>query len=112
MYLKVSTKLQVPGHASIFALGDIIDWKEQKQAAKCNGHVPVVAENVLSYLDDKPLAKDYKGSPEMIVITNGRVRRLYFYFSTWTYTFKLFRHLALDTCLSCGESCLVLGSLQ
>lgn len=74
-YLKVSPKLQVPGHASIFAVGDIIDWAEQKQGAKCAGHSAVVVANVVSYLNEKPLTKDYKGGFEIILITNGKVRR-------------------------------------
>jgi len=71
-YLKVSPKLQVVNHPSIFALADIIDWAEQKQAGKANNHAPIVVANVLSYLANKPLTSDYKGSPEIIIITNGK----------------------------------------
>lgn len=61
------------GHPGIFALGDVIDWDEQKQAAKGANHLAVVAPNVQSYLEGKPLKKVYKGSPEMILIPLGKV---------------------------------------
>lgn len=70
--VSVRPTLQLKSYPHIFAVGDVIDWKEQKQAAKTGAHASVVAENVLALLtdSDKPL-KIYKGSKEMIVITNG-----------------------------------------
>ena len=65
--------LEVQDHPGIFALGDVIDWNEQKQAAKSVNHLAVVAPNVQSYLEGKPLKKVYKGSPEMILIPLGKV---------------------------------------
>ncbi|KAG9314067.1 FAD/NAD(P)-binding domain-containing protein [Chiua virens] len=52
---------------------DVIEWREQKQAAKVASHAGVVVQNILKVLDGKSdgLA-NYGGSPEMIVITNGR----------------------------------------
>jgi NADH dehydrogenase FAD-containing subunit len=73
--VKVEKTLQVSSHPAIFAVGDIIDWKEQKQAAKANGHGPVVAANVLSFLGGRPVRKEYGGLPEAIMITNGKVRK-------------------------------------
>jgi len=70
--VKVNPTLEVVGHSGIFAAGDIIDWKEQKQAGKAPTHAGVVAANVLSYLAGKPLAKQYKGSFEGIVIPVGK----------------------------------------
>jgi len=70
--VKVEKTLQVSSHPAIFAVGDIIDWKEQKQAAKANGHGPVVAANVLSFLAGRPVRKEYGGLPEAIMITNGK----------------------------------------
>lgn len=72
--VKVEKTLQLAAHPAIFAVGDIIDWKEQKQAAKANGHAPVVVTNVVSLLADRPARKEYGGFPEMIMITNGKVR--------------------------------------
>ena len=69
--------LEVQGHPGIFALGDVIDWNEQKQAAKGGAHGAVVAKNVLAVLEGKPASALYKGSYEMIVVTYGRVSRLF-----------------------------------
>jgi len=71
--VKVLPTLQVVNHPGVYALGDIIDWKEQKQAGKTGGHAAVVAANILSYLDGQPEKKVYKGSfAEMIVIPIGK----------------------------------------
>ncbi|KAI0775568.1 FAD/NAD-P-binding domain-containing protein [Trametes elegans] len=70
--VRVNEYLEVPGHPGVFAAGDIIDWKEQKQAAKARTHAAVVSANVLAYLQGKPPAKKYKGSPELIVIPLGK----------------------------------------
>lgn len=82
-FVKVRPTLQVEGHDSIFAVGDIVDIKEQKQAAKAGSHAAVVAANVLSYLDGRPLKKEYKGSPELIIITNGSERGVAFLGFLW-----------------------------
>ncbi|EIW87029.1 FAD/NAD(P)-binding domain-containing protein [Coniophora puteana RWD-64-598 SS2] len=72
-YVKVKPTLQLSGHDNVFAAGDIIEWKEQKQAAKTGSHAAIVAANVLSLLGGSTSAlKSYKGSPELILVTNGR----------------------------------------
>ncbi|KAF5364780.1 hypothetical protein D9758_009319 [Tetrapyrgos nigripes] len=78
--IKVQPTLQLAGFPHIFALGDIIEWKEQKQAAKANlGHSGVVINNVTQYLKDVEggadkgkKMKEYKGSIEMMLVTNGK----------------------------------------
>lgn len=106
--VKVEKTLQLPSHPAIFAVGDIIDWKEQKQAAKANGHGPVVVANILNLLADRPARKEYGGFPEMIMITNGKVR------GTLQLLFLLYlthvrRHRTEDphSSLSFGELCWV-----
>ena len=74
-YVRVRPTLQLQEYTDIFALGDIIDWKEQKQITKAWGHAAIVAANVEAYLAGRKL-KEYKGSPEMAMITNGKVRCL------------------------------------
>jgi len=70
--VRVSPQLQVFGHPSVFAAGDIVDWPEEKQFGKTVGQAAVVAENIISYLANKPLKKEYAGSPEAIILTNGK----------------------------------------
>jgi NADH dehydrogenase FAD-containing subunit len=70
----VKPTLQLADHPRIFAAGDIIDWNEQKQAAKVDAHAGVVTANVLSIIGGKDATTQYKGSSELIVVTNGKVR--------------------------------------
>jgi NADH dehydrogenase FAD-containing subunit len=72
-FVKIKPTMQLLNHPSIFALGDIIDWTEQKQAAKLMWHVPVVVGNIVSFLNGATPTKKYTGATEMIVITNGKV---------------------------------------
>lgn len=73
-YIAVKPTLQLSAHPSIYAAGDAIDWPEQKQAAKAGGHAKVVATNILSAIKGTPTTALYKGAPEMILITDGKVR--------------------------------------
>ena len=72
-YVKVLPTLQLKSHASIFAMGDIIDWNEQKQAFKGNGHTAAISANILSLLNGSEPRKNYKTGAEMILVTNGKV---------------------------------------
>ena len=66
--------LELPAHPGVFAVGDILDWREQKQAGKVGAHAAAAAANVVSFLDGRPQTKLYKGAPEMIVVPIGKVR--------------------------------------
>lgn len=71
-HIFVLPTLQLPNHSRIFAAGDVIDWKEQKQAMKAGNHASVVAKNVLSVIGGAAATARYNGSPEIIILTNGR----------------------------------------
>ncbi|KAF9566492.1 FAD/NAD(P)-binding domain-containing protein [Agrocybe pediades] len=68
----VMPTLQVRGHPSIFAAGDIINLPEAKQFAKTAGHAAVVSANVMSLLKDQEPKKECKPGKEIIVISNGK----------------------------------------
>ncbi|KAE9396962.1 FAD/NAD(P)-binding domain-containing protein [Gymnopus androsaceus JB14] len=86
-HVKILPTFQLPAHPNVFALGDIIDWQEQKSAAKAiYFHATKVVKNILTYLSlaelegrsgvvDLPASRKsakYNGSLEMIIVTNGK----------------------------------------
>ncbi|KZS91692.1 FAD/NAD-P-binding domain-containing protein [Sistotremastrum niveocremeum HHB9708] len=70
--VNVKPTLQVEGETNVFAAGDVIEYKEQKQVAKAAGHAPVIIENVIALLSGSSPSKEYKGSMEAILVTNGK----------------------------------------
>ncbi|KAL4252084.1 FAD/NAD(P)-binding domain superfamily protein [Abortiporus biennis] len=68
--VKVAPTLEVIGHPGVFALGDIIEWDEQKQAGKAPYHSAVVIDNIFNYLSGQPY-KEYKGTFEGVFIPIG-----------------------------------------
>ena len=71
--VKILPTLQLPSYPDIFAAGDIIDYTEQKQAGKYAGHSDIIVANLLSLMAGAPTVKEYKGTFEGIIITNGKV---------------------------------------
>lgn len=67
--------LQLKSFPDIFAAGDVVDIKEEKQLVKAMAHAEIVAANVIVYLTGASLSsmKKYKGSRELIVVTLGKV---------------------------------------
>lgn len=72
-YVKVTDTLQVEGHPDVFAVGDIISYKEQKQLAKTPGHASIIVANILTLIRGSAAKKKYTGTFEAIVVTNGKV---------------------------------------
>jgi len=71
-FVKVQPTLQLSTHPEIFAVGDVVDLPEQKQLFKAQRHAAIVAANIVAYLRGRPL-KPYKGDPEVIFISIGKV---------------------------------------
>jgi len=70
--VKVEPTLQLASHPDIYAAGDVIDWAEQKQAAKYTAHAAVVVANILTVVAGQTPVTKYKGSLELIVVTDGK----------------------------------------
>ncbi|KAF9521810.1 hypothetical protein CPB83DRAFT_865217 [Crepidotus variabilis] len=71
-HIKVHSTLQVKSHPNIFALGDIVDWPEVKTLSKITfGQSAVVIGNVSSFIKGKTLKKIYKGTSEVLAVSNG-----------------------------------------
>ncbi|KAI0045202.1 FAD/NAD-P-binding domain-containing protein [Auriscalpium vulgare] len=81
--LRVEPTLLVKGYKNIYAAGDVTDWKEQKQVAKYDAHNAVIVSNTLAYLAGSEPTSVYKGSTEIIVITNGRYWGLGYVDALW-----------------------------
>jgi len=72
-YVNVKPTLQVNGYDNIFALGDMIEWKEQKQIGKISfGHLGVVVPNIMDVANGAAPKKIYKGTMELIFIAIGK----------------------------------------
>ncbi|KAJ7611148.1 FAD/NAD(P)-binding domain-containing protein [Mycena rosella] len=81
-FVKVKPTLQLLSYPNIFAAGDIIDWKEQKQAIKAGAHSQLVTKNVISYIKGAPL-KNYSTAFEALVLTNGKRGGLSYFGVLW-----------------------------
>ncbi|KAF8707872.1 Pyridine nucleotide-disulfide oxidoreductase, partial [Rhizoctonia solani] len=59
------------GARNVWAVGDIIEWPEQKMVFKASmGHAPIVAGNIIASINGGK-QNPYQGKPEMILITLG-----------------------------------------
>lgn len=72
--IRVLPSLRVPlsnGKTNVYAVGDVIDWAEQKQLAKVPGHVSVVVPNILAAIKNQQPPKVYNGGMEGILLPAG-----------------------------------------
>ncbi|KAI0917654.1 hypothetical protein AcW1_007197 [Taiwanofungus camphoratus] len=70
--VKIKPTFELMSHPGVFAVGDIIDWPEQKQAGKAPAPLAIAVPNLLSFLAGAPQTKVYQGSAEMVVIPIGK----------------------------------------
>ncbi|KAH9477120.1 Apoptosis-inducing factor-like protein B [Psilocybe cubensis] len=81
-YIKVAPTLRLLNHPNIYAVGDAIDYAEQKQYMKSINQANIVAANIIASIHNKPLSP-YKGSREIIVITIGKNGGVAFFDVLW-----------------------------
>jgi len=89
-YVHVLPTLQVVlanGKTNVYALGDIIEWNEQKTLSKVAPQVPVVSGNILAQIAGKPATKKYNGFMEVIVIPLGPTGGFAYFPILWGLTF-------------------------
>ncbi|TFK28571.1 FAD/NAD(P)-binding domain-containing protein [Coprinopsis marcescibilis] len=86
-YVKVQPTFEVLYHPGIFALGDIVDLPEVKQLAKIDsGHANVVVSNVMSFLNQEPMVRTYRGQIEIMAVSIGRERGISYLSMLWGIT--------------------------
>ncbi|KAK9234548.1 hypothetical protein V1525DRAFT_452616 [Lipomyces kononenkoae] len=73
-YIRVKNTLQLVEDDSIFAIGDLNDVKEVKNAGKLHYSLPVVYSNILSVVNGKKPSKVYTPPAESITLTMGKYR--------------------------------------
>ena len=56
----------------------MIEWDEQKQVTKYSVHASIISRNVIAVLKNKQPPALYQGTYEMISITNGKVRGMFY----------------------------------
>jgi apoptosis-inducing factor 2 len=71
--IKIRPTFQLESYSNIYAIGDVTNWTEQKQAGKAPKHAQIAAANILAQLSGGVPKKTYSGQPELIIITNGKV---------------------------------------
>ncbi|KAI0274994.1 FAD/NAD-P-binding domain-containing protein [Gloeopeniophorella convolvens] len=81
-YIRVKPTLELESFSGVFAIGDAVSWVEIKNVLRARGHGDVVATNVLAYLNGTT-SKTYKGKVEVIVVTNGRERGVFYFGVLW-----------------------------
>ncbi|WP_262699503.1 MULTISPECIES: FAD-dependent oxidoreductase [Streptomyces] len=67
----VAETLQLKGQDTVFALGDITDIPEPKQASAANRHVEVVAGNIKALIEGKSELAAYRPGPAAIILPLG-----------------------------------------
>jgi len=67
----VTGALNVRGHATVYAIGDITDVAEQKRAGHAMRHAEVVAANIAAQLRGEPPTTTYEPGAQMILLPLG-----------------------------------------
>jgi NADH dehydrogenase FAD-containing subunit len=59
----VDAKLNVEGHAHVYAIGDLTDVQEEKRASAAGQHAAVVAANIIAQINGEEPTEEYRPSP-------------------------------------------------
>jgi len=84
--IRIENTFQLKSHANIYAIGDVTDWQEQKQAAKAPKHAQIAAANILSQINGSEPKTSYTGQPELIIVTNGKKQGISYLGMLWGIT--------------------------
>ncbi|KAH9989632.1 FAD/NAD-P-binding domain-containing protein [Russula vinacea] len=84
--IKIENTFQLKSYPNIYAIGDVIDWTEQKQAAKAPKHAQIAAANILAQISGGEPKKTYAGQTELIIITNGKKHGISYVGMLWGIT--------------------------
>jgi NADH dehydrogenase FAD-containing subunit len=66
--VRVTSRLNVEGHAHVYALGDLTDVAEAKMAAHAIRHAEVVAANIIAQVRGEEPVREYQPSPTPFVL--------------------------------------------
>ncbi|THV27336.1 NAD(P)/FAD-dependent oxidoreductase [Glycomyces paridis] len=66
--LPVTAKLNVDGHAHVYAVGDVTDVPEEKRAGSAMRHAEVVAANIIAQINGEEPAGEYRPMPVPVVL--------------------------------------------
>jgi NADH dehydrogenase FAD-containing subunit len=67
----VTPTLQLPGHPTVFAIGDVTALPEMKQARAAQRHAEVAAANIRSLIAGGDVVATYEPAPDAIVLPLG-----------------------------------------
>ncbi|KAI0252898.1 hypothetical protein BJV78DRAFT_1281245 [Lactifluus subvellereus] len=84
--IKIRPTFQLESHSNIYAIGDVTNLAEQKQATKAPKHAQIAATNIVSQLCGGVPKKTYSGQPELVIITNGKKQGISFMSMLWGIT--------------------------
>ena len=66
--VRVTERLNVEGHDTVYALGDITDVPETKMAAMALRHAEVVAANIIAHAKGDEPAATYQPTPVKVIL--------------------------------------------
>ncbi|GAB5588392.1 hypothetical protein Unana1_03292 [Umbelopsis nana] len=67
--IRVRKTLQLQGHDNVFAVGDVSNVKENKQAAWTSKHAAILANNISALINNAPL-KDYSPQTTLVMLAS------------------------------------------